>query len=309
MNYKKLLSPAILLLAAMIWGFAFAAQDAASDVGAFTLGFSRSIIAGIFLIGVVMALDKITKSERILFSRKGIDLNRDELIGGAICGTILAVASAFQQIGINVGTDGGKAAFITALYVVLVPIYALALKKKAPVNVWVSIGIAIVGFYLLCIKETLTIAPSDILVVIAAMIFPIHILRVRVEKVIAQAHAVGKKSCRINIIRKINQLLLECHTAVSRGVPSHAIYHRCISKARIFLGYESGGSTRVEGFWGEYILLAHIKSEAAAKLYLLFRFILLCNIVKYSGYAHFLNFIAFKELCKPASHFLNCKGV
>ena len=102
MNYKKLLSPAILLLAAMIWGFAFAAQDAASDVGAFTLGFSRSIIAGIFLIGVVMALDKITKSERILFSRKGIDLNRDELIGGAICGTILAVTSAFQQIGINV---------------------------------------------------------------------------------------------------------------------------------------------------------------------------------------------------------------
>ena len=178
MNYKKLLPPALLLSAAMIWGFAFAAQDAASDVGAFTLGFSRSIIAGIFLIGMVIVLDKITKSERVLFSKKGIDLNRDELIGGAICGAILAVASAFQQIGINVGTDGGKAAFITALYVVLVPIYALALKKKAPVNVWVSIGIATVGFYLLCIKENLTIAPSDLLVVIAAMIFPIHILTI-----------------------------------------------------------------------------------------------------------------------------------
>ena len=178
MNYKKLLPPALLLSAAMIWGFAFAAQDAASDVGAFTLGFSRSIIAGIFLIGMVIVLDKITKSERVLFSKKGIDLNRDELIGGAICGAILAVASAFQQIGINVGTDGGKAAFITALYVVLVPIYALARKKKAPVNVWVSIGIATVGFYLLCIKENLTIAPSDLLVVIAAMIFPIHILTI-----------------------------------------------------------------------------------------------------------------------------------
>ena len=178
MKYKKLLSPAILLLAAMIWVFAFAAQDAASYVGAFTLGFSRSIIAGIFLIGVIMALDKITKSERILFSKKGIDMNRDELVGGAICGAILAIASAFQQIGINVGTDGGKAAFITALYVVLVPIYALTLKKKAPINVWVSIGIAIVGFYLLCIKENLTVAPSDILVVISAMIFPIHILTI-----------------------------------------------------------------------------------------------------------------------------------
>lgn len=178
MNLKKLISPAILLTAAMIWGFAFAAQDAASDVGAFTLGFSRSIIAGIFLIGVVIALDKITNSGRVLFSKKGIDVNKNELIGGAICGAILAVASAFQQIGINVGTDGGKAAFITALYVVLVPIYALALRKKAPINVWVSIGIAIVGFYLLCIKENLTVAPSDILVVISAMIFPIHILTI-----------------------------------------------------------------------------------------------------------------------------------
>ena len=178
MNLKKLISPAILLTAAMIWGFAFAAQDAASDVGAFTLGFSRSIIAGIFLIGVVIALDKITNSGRVLFSKKGIDVNKNELIGGAICGAILAVASAFQQIGINVGTDGGKAAFITALYVVLVPIYALALRKKAPINVWVSIGIAIVGFYLLCIKENLTVSPSDILVVISAMIFPIHILTI-----------------------------------------------------------------------------------------------------------------------------------
>jgi drug/metabolite transporter (DMT)-like permease len=178
MKYKKIISPSILLAAAMIWGFAFAAQDAASEVGAFTLGFSRSIIAGFFLIAVVTALDKITNSGRVLISKRGIDLNRDELIGGAILGTILAVASAFQQIGINSGTDGGKAAFITALYVVLVPIYALILKKKAPVNVWVSIVIATVGFYLLCIKENLTVAPSDILVVASAAIFPIHILTI-----------------------------------------------------------------------------------------------------------------------------------
>ena len=178
MKYKKLISPAILLAAAMIWGFAFAAQDAASEVGAFTLGFSRSIIAGVFLIAVVMILDRITKNGRVLFSKRGVDLNRDEIIGGVICGVILAAASAFQQIGINAGTDGGKAAFITALYVVLVPIYALALKKKAPINVWVSIVIAMVGFYLLCIKENLTVAPSDILVVIAAVIFPIHILTI-----------------------------------------------------------------------------------------------------------------------------------
>ena len=168
----------MLFMAAMVWGFAFAAQDKASDMGAFTLGFARSIIAAVFLTGTVMIFDKATKSDRRLLSRRGIDVNRYELIGGVILGTILVIASAFQQLGINAGTDGGKAAFITALYVVLVPIYALALKKKAALNVWVSIGIAVIGFYLLCIKDDLSIAPSDLLVIVASLIFPIHILTI-----------------------------------------------------------------------------------------------------------------------------------
>lgn len=175
---KKYISTALLFIAAIIWGFAFAAQDAASDVGAFTLGYARSIVAGIFLIVVVIAFDKLFATGRRLFSKNGIDVNKTELIGGVIIGVVLVVASAFQQIGINSGTDGGKAAFITALYVILVPIYALALKKKATLNVWISIGIAVIGFYLLCIKEDLTIAPSDLLVIGASMIFPIHILTI-----------------------------------------------------------------------------------------------------------------------------------
>ena len=178
MNSKKYISTALLFVAAIIWGFAFAAQDAASDMGAFTLGFARSIVAGVFLIGVVILFDRVTHSGRRLFSKKGIDVNKTEIIGGVISGVVLVVASAFQQIGINSGTDGGKAAFITALYVVLVPVYALALKKKAPVNIWVSIAIAVVGFYFLCIKSDLTIALSDLLVIAASMIFPIHILTI-----------------------------------------------------------------------------------------------------------------------------------
>ena len=175
---KKYISTALLFAAAVIWGFAFAAQDAASDMGAFTLGFARSVVAGIFLIGVIIAFDKITGSERRLISKRGIDLNKTEIIGGVIIGAVLTAASAFQQLGINAGTDGGKAAFITALYVILVPIYALALKNKAPFNVWISVAIAVVGFYLLCIKDDFSIAPSDLLVIAAAMIFPIHILTI-----------------------------------------------------------------------------------------------------------------------------------
>ena len=175
---KKYISTALLFAAAVIWGFAFAAQDSASNMGAFTLGFARSVVAGIFLIGVIIAFDKITGSERRLISKRGIDLNKTEIIGGVIIGAVLTAASAFQQLGINAGTDGGKAAFITALYVILVPIYALALKNKAPFNVWISVAIAVVGFYLLCIKDDFSIAPSDLLVIAASMIFPIHILTI-----------------------------------------------------------------------------------------------------------------------------------
>ena len=178
MKLKKYISPALLLWAAIIWGFAFAAQDAASEMNAFSLGFWRSLVGGFFLISVIIALDKLLGTGRKLISKKGIDINKTELIGGMIIGAVLATASAFQQIGINRGTDGGKAAFITALYVVLVPIYALALKKRAPVNVWISVAIAIVGFYLLCITEDVTVASSDILVVVSAMLFPIHILTI-----------------------------------------------------------------------------------------------------------------------------------
>ena len=175
---KKYLSPATLLLAAMLWGFAFAAQESAAEIPPFTLGAVRSILGVFFLIIIIIIFDKAKKTNRRLISRKGIDLNRHELIGGAICGTVLAAASAFQQIGINGETDGGKAAFITALYVVLVPIYALVLKRRAPINVWVAVGISAIGFYLLCIKDGFTIVPSDLYVVIASLIFPIHILTV-----------------------------------------------------------------------------------------------------------------------------------
>ena len=178
MNVKKYTSTAMLFSAAVIWGFAFAAQDAASEMGAFTLGFARSIVAGFFLMAVVIAFDKLLGTGRRLFSKKGIDLTKNEIIGGVVIGVVLVVASAFQQLGINAGTDGGKAAFITALYVVLVPVYALALKKKASLNVWISIAIAVIGFYLLCIEDDFSVAPSDLLVVACSMIFPIHILTI-----------------------------------------------------------------------------------------------------------------------------------
>lgn len=176
---KKYISPILLTLAAMIWGFAFSSQKAAEAVPPLTLGAARSLFATVFLTLAVVAFDKIQKNGRRLFSKKKIiDLNKSEIIGGIICGAVLALASFFQQTGINGGTDAGKASFITALYVVLVPIYALFIKRRAPLNVWISMPVAIVGFYFLCITDSLTVVSSDIFVLICALIFPIHILAI-----------------------------------------------------------------------------------------------------------------------------------
>ena len=176
---KKHLSPLLLVLAAMIWGFAFSAQKAAGALSPLTLGMARSFIAAAFLIPVIIIFDKLFNTGRTLFSKKKIiDVNKSELLGGTVCGTVLAVASFFQQFGINSGTDAGKASFITALYVVLVPIYALLLKRKAPLNVWLSLPVAVVGFYLLCITGGFKILFSDVFVLISALIFPIHILSI-----------------------------------------------------------------------------------------------------------------------------------
>ena len=177
-KFKKILSPAILFVAAMLWGFAFSAQDAASSVPPFTLGAARSILASGFILMLIPIFDKAKGSGRRLISKRGIDFNKFELISGTICGVTLAVASFFQQEGINQGTDAGKAAFITALYVVLVPVYALALKKRSPIRVWISVAIAIVGFYFLCIDGELHIAKSDVFVLLCAIVFPVQILAI-----------------------------------------------------------------------------------------------------------------------------------
>ncbi len=163
----------------MLWGFAFSAQKAASDVPPFTLGAIRSVIAVAFLAALIPALDKFTKNGRkILTDKKRPDLTKTELIGGSVAGIILAVASAFQQTGLGEGTDAGKAAFITALYVVIVPLASLLFGKRPPLNVYISVPIAVVGFYFLCIKQGFSLVTSDLLVLICALIFAAHIIAI-----------------------------------------------------------------------------------------------------------------------------------
>ena len=165
-----------MLIAAAIWGFAFVSQKEAAAVPAFTLVFARSLLGTVFLFFLIMLLDCVLKTGRRLVSKKGLDFTKTEIIGGACCGIILSLASVLQQAGMNNGTDAGKSAFITALYVVLVPVFGLVLKKRAPINAWFSVGIAVVGFYLLCITDGFSLEFSDALVLLCAVVFAVHIL-------------------------------------------------------------------------------------------------------------------------------------
>lgn len=163
----------------MLWGFAFSAQKTAAELSAFTIGSVRNVFATLFLLCVIPILDRITKNGRCLFARnRGLDFTKYELWGGVVCGVILTVASAFQQFGLGEGTDAGKAAFITALYVVIVPLVNLCFGHKSSFNVWISVVIAVVGFYLLCIKDDFTMQASDSLVLLCAFIFAFHIIAI-----------------------------------------------------------------------------------------------------------------------------------
>lgn len=161
----------LLLLTATIWGTAFVAQSVGMDyVGPFTFTFARSIVGGLFLIPCIWFLRKINgKKEQLRISKA-------ELLGGICCGIALFAASNFQQIGIAY-TTVGKAGFITALYVVIVPLLGLFFKKKVPGIIWFCVALSVVGLYLLCMTEgSFTLAYGDFLVFICAILFSAHIL-------------------------------------------------------------------------------------------------------------------------------------
>ena len=175
---KKKISYLLFIAATVIWGLAFVAQKNATTIPPFAVGALRSGLAVIFLILVIPITDRIYKNGRHLLTRKRIpDITKKELIGGAVLGVILTVASAFQQYGLA-DTDAGKAAFITALYVVIVPIISSLLGKRPSVLAVISIPIAIVGFYLLCVQDGVTFVTSDLLILVCAVIFASHIISV-----------------------------------------------------------------------------------------------------------------------------------
>ena len=171
----------LLLLAAVIWGIAFVAQSVGMDyVGGFTFNAVRSLIGSAVLVPLILIpgqnnSDSFETSEAAASTTSGIQKRKDLIIGGIYCGICLCLASNFQQFGIKY-TTVGKAGFITACYIVIVPIIGLFLGKKCSKFIWAAVAMALIGLYLLCITDGFSIGKGDLLVLVCAFLFSIHIL-------------------------------------------------------------------------------------------------------------------------------------
>ena len=168
----------LLLLTSFIWGVAFVAQSVGGEaVGCFTFNGVRSLIGALVLIPVIYFLDNQKKKE--LGEEKYLEQKGDSkilLLGGVCCGVMLCIASNFQQFGISF-TTVGKAGFITAMYILIVPILGLFMKKKVGVKVWLGVVLATIGLYMLCMtSESFSLSKGDFLVLICAGFFSLHIL-------------------------------------------------------------------------------------------------------------------------------------
>ena len=174
---KSMRSSVMLMMTALIWGVAFVAQSEGMNyVGGFTFNASRFLIGGTVLIPCIFLLRKLNANQwNSLSAGEQKRQQKMGIAGGICCGIFLCVASSLQQFGIAY-TTVGKAGFITALYIVIVPLFGLFLRRKVGLNIWISVAIAAVGMYLLCITEGLSIGKGDFLVFLCAIAFSLHIL-------------------------------------------------------------------------------------------------------------------------------------
>lgn len=164
------------MLAALIWGTAFVAQSVGADyVEPYTFNTARSGVAFIFLLILCVVLRQVRRRDFDAAAQPRSGSRRDLILGGICCGVALTVATNLQQKGLET-TTSGKAGFITALYIVIVPIAGIFLKKKAPRIIWLSVALAVAGLYCLCITEDLTISTGDFYVLLCAFCFSAHIL-------------------------------------------------------------------------------------------------------------------------------------
>lgn len=171
---QQIKSSLILLLTATIWGVAFVAQSVGMEyIGPFTFNAIRCVLGGLVLIPVILVLKK--KKETGAENQEKED-KKTLWTGGIACGVILCIASNLQQFGI-MEASVGKSGFFTALYIVMIPVIGIFIGKRPGIKLWFCVALAVVGMYLLCMKDgSFIIERADIMLLLCALAFSFHIL-------------------------------------------------------------------------------------------------------------------------------------
>lgn len=168
----------MLLICALVWGFAFVVQSSSMEtIGPLLFTNVRFFIGGIVLIPVAIFFEQRSENNEKISKKLRRKLSLNSIMPGIFCGIFLALATTFQQLGI-LTTSAGKSAFITAFYIIFVPVAGVFFGRKVKGAILLSIVLAIVGFWLLCIQDDFNISQGDILTVFCAIFFTVQIMLV-----------------------------------------------------------------------------------------------------------------------------------
>ena len=245
LDKKTLRGGSFLIIAAVFWGSAFIAQKIAADYP-FATNALRFLFGALFLLPVILIFNKI----RIKNGKDREELKKEQknsVIGGIICGVALALATTLQQLGLKFGTTVGKSGFLTALYMIIVPVSGLFFGKKIGLNVWIAVILAIVGAFLMSYTADFSICTGDILTICCAFAFAINVTLV--DKFVKKADGMtlsffqllsagitGSVALIIVNVSKIEVLTAEAFSHIILPVLYIAIFSCCVAYTCQVLG-------------------------------------------------------------------------
>ena len=208
----------LLLLTTMIWGSSFVAQSVGMDhIGPFTFQATRCMLAVLFLIPIIFIGDRVRKSEKSFFQNWA---NKKLWVAGILCGIPLFLACNLQQLGLAGDTDAGKSGFLTAMYIVIVPVLGIFLKRKPTIMVPISVAIAVCGLYCMSCVGVTGISLGDLLTICCAFMFAVQITLV--DRLAGDLDAF-----RLNAIQALVCSILSCIVMLFTETPRWSALTAC----------------------------------------------------------------------------------
>ena len=211
----KFKGPLCLFLCSLFWGTAFSAQSTAmSYMGPYTFVFLRSIITALVLF--------IVHPFMVRFQIIPANPNENKAAlwkTGAVCGCFLVAATLFQQIGL-VTTTTAKSGFITALYIVIVPLLGLFVGKKPQPTIWLGVVVSLIGLYFLCMTDSLHIEFGDLITFFSALVFALHIL-------IIDRYGGELDSVKLSMVQFLTAAVISGILAFTLETPTFASFASC----------------------------------------------------------------------------------